>query len=284
MEGYAKLALLMGRHDEVAIFRRFQTLNMQNLLYMQAELAQLEDDLKKLARDDIDSPDRIYYAKDWWSLSQSPEDKEKIQWNKCLDIRKKLKEYNDALAQAAELSKAAVPKSHDLEFLRSWLVRPSMGNFPLLGLDSKSYEPEHMMDLMTFNSRPSPDLFSHWFVDKLVPAWHKVLGRKVKSTTSEDLGSGLYNYNESQLSAILGVATTVVASMLPMCSVVLLYIAQSDTLRLGLVIMASGIFALALALMTSARKVEVFAATSAFAAVNVVFLTNQSTIATQVSS
>ncbi|KAK6079539.1 hypothetical protein SCUP234_05708 [Seiridium cupressi] len=244
MEGYAKLALLMGRHDEVAIFRRFQTLNMQNLLYMQAELAQLEDDLKKLAREDTDSPDRIYYAKDWWSLSQSPEDKEKMQWNKCLDIRKKLKEYNDSLTQVAELSKAAVPKSHDLEFLRSWLVRPSMGNFPLLGLDSKSYEPEHMLDLMTFNSRPSPDLFSHWFVDKVVPAWHKVLGRKIK------------------LAAILGVATTVVASMLPMCSVVLLYIAQSDTLRLGLVIMASGIFALALALMTSARKVEVFAATS----------------------
>jgi hypothetical protein len=40
--GYNKLATLMGPNTEVAIFRRFGTLNMFSLLYMQAELMELE--------------------------------------------------------------------------------------------------------------------------------------------------------------------------------------------------------------------------------------------------
>jgi len=38
MNEYSKLASLMGPHPELAIFRRFSTLNAQNLLYLQTEL------------------------------------------------------------------------------------------------------------------------------------------------------------------------------------------------------------------------------------------------------
>jgi hypothetical protein len=47
MEGYAKVAHLMGTHGEFGIFRRFQTLNMQNLLYLQAEITHLEAELRQ---------------------------------------------------------------------------------------------------------------------------------------------------------------------------------------------------------------------------------------------
>ena len=84
-----------------------------------------------------------------------------------------------------------------------------------------------------------------------------------QSTTSEDLGGDLYDYHERFLASVVRVVTTVVASLLPVCSVVMLYFAISDAVRLGLVVLSSGMFALALSLMTSARKIEVFAATSA---------------------
>ncbi|KAH8660568.1 hypothetical protein BX600DRAFT_514160 [Xylariales sp. PMI_506] len=280
MEGYAKLALLMGRHEEFAIFRRFRTLNMQNLLYMQAEITELEDQLKKIVQQDTRDTDKSFYAKDWWSLSQSPEDVEKTQWNKCLAIRTKLKEYNEALVQMVNLAKAEVPTAHDIDFLRGWMIRPSMGNFALLGLDRDSYSLEHTRDLIAMNSRPGSDLFSRWFTDRFIPKYHQFIGHTFKSTTSEDLGCGLYDYQESLLSCILRVGITVIASMLPICSVVVLYFAQNALLRLGIVVIASGLFALALALMTYARAIEVFAATSAFAAVNVVFLTSQGSINT----
>jgi hypothetical protein len=94
MQGYEKLALLMGRHDEFAMFRRFRALNMQNLLYLQAELTELEDQHKRLVCRDSGDPNKNYYAKDWWSLSQSDVDEEREQWEKFLDIRDKLKEYS----------------------------------------------------------------------------------------------------------------------------------------------------------------------------------------------
>jgi hypothetical protein len=83
-----------------------------------------------------------------------------------------------------------------------------------------------------------------------------------ESPTSDDLGIGLYNYREPLLASILRVLTTVIASLLPLCSVILQYFAHSDNLRLILIVVASAVFALALALMTNARKIEVFAATS----------------------
>jgi hypothetical protein len=47
MEGYPKLSRLMAFYPEVAIFRRFGALNAENLLYLQAELQDLEIALQK---------------------------------------------------------------------------------------------------------------------------------------------------------------------------------------------------------------------------------------------
>lgn len=93
-EGYAKIASLMSHHGELAIFRRFSQLNLQTLLYLQAELTHLEADLKRVAVRDHADPDRNLYTKYWWSLAQSEEDEEKEQWDKVLQIREKLKEYS----------------------------------------------------------------------------------------------------------------------------------------------------------------------------------------------
>jgi hypothetical protein len=94
MEGYAKIASLMSHHHELAIFRRFGTFNLQNLLYLQAELTHLEDDLKELVEKDQADPGRLFYTKHWYSLAHAEDDEEKEQWDKVLQIREKLKEYS----------------------------------------------------------------------------------------------------------------------------------------------------------------------------------------------
>lgn len=45
--GYAALAKLMSRHSQLAIFRGFSDLNTKNLLYFQAELIELENELNR---------------------------------------------------------------------------------------------------------------------------------------------------------------------------------------------------------------------------------------------
>jgi hypothetical protein len=98
MAGYIKLASLMGAHPEVAIFRRFGTLNAQNLLYLQAELISLDLKLKRCAKADAESghPDRTIYDRDWQSLHESLQapDGNPEQWQTILSIRKTLKEYS----------------------------------------------------------------------------------------------------------------------------------------------------------------------------------------------
>ena len=127
MTGYAKIATLMGAYPEVAIVRRFAALNMQNVLYLQAELINLEARLHKYEEEDRNSGDqnRIDYAVDWFklrnttefsnspcSLSETSERSIRIEhenvneelralphgrrWKMILRIREKLKEYSAA--------------------------------------------------------------------------------------------------------------------------------------------------------------------------------------------
>lgn len=96
MEGYSKLAVLMSRNNEVAILRRFGELNFKNLLYLQAELVELEEQLQRLAVSDYASSEgsRKYHNKHWGLLSDTEPGNHQEQWKKWLEIRAKLKEYS----------------------------------------------------------------------------------------------------------------------------------------------------------------------------------------------
>ncbi|KAI9656058.1 MAG: hypothetical protein M1821_005119 [Bathelium mastoideum] len=263
MEGYNKVAHLMGAHNEFAIFRRFQALNMRNLLYMQAEIIHLEADLREIARNDAMHADRVDYPYDWWSLAMGEAEGASEQWNKVLELRGKLEKYNEALLKQSEVSRLGPPTQHDLNFLRNWFERPWMGSFPLLGLDRDAWGPDNEEDLIGLRTREAPDRFSRWFTDTLIPKFHEVFGKRFKSPVSEELGSGLYKYEESTLMAIVFVITVVIASLLPLCSIVILYVVQSDSLRIGIILILSLVCSLTLTLMMNARKIEVFAAASA---------------------
>ena len=94
---YFSLAELLGSHDGMAIYRRFATLNAQNLLYLQSELIGLEDDLKRVALEDSESEEeqRKRFKFDITALKAAPADAVAgAQWKKVLEIREKLKEYS----------------------------------------------------------------------------------------------------------------------------------------------------------------------------------------------
>ena len=95
MEGYAKLSSVMSTDSEFAIFRKFGALNAQNLLYYQAELLDLEDDLNDLASRDrlSQDSDKREFANNWGELSQAADGKN-LQYKKFMKIRKTLREYS----------------------------------------------------------------------------------------------------------------------------------------------------------------------------------------------
>lgn len=94
MEGYAKVAQLMATQEEFAILRRFRVINMQKLLYQQAEISHLEAEFYQLAKRDESLAERKYHAKDWWSLSQGEGEDDLEQWHKFLELSEKLEQYS----------------------------------------------------------------------------------------------------------------------------------------------------------------------------------------------
>jgi len=59
------------------------------------------------------------------------------------------------------------------------------------------------------------------------------------------------------------ILSTLVAAMLLVGAIVTLYVVKSEKLRLGLIGVYTALFATTLALLTNARRAEVFAATAA---------------------
>ena len=92
--GYAKVAGLISTFPELANFRRFQALNIQNLLYMQAEIAHLESDLKDLATEGLVVGNNHDHHYDWWSLAHCESESAQRQWHLIQDIRAKLEKYS----------------------------------------------------------------------------------------------------------------------------------------------------------------------------------------------
>ncbi|CZR51277.1 uncharacterized protein PAC_01152 [Phialocephala subalpina] len=266
-EGYAKIATLMSHHSELAIFRRFNKLNLQNLLYLQAELTHLEDELNCLAERDKDDPNRRFHSKDWWSLAVSSNEEDESsgeQWEKVLDIREKLKEYNDYLAQQVFLSNQQPPKAYDLNFFTGWLKRSKWGNNPLRGLDHDTWSsPRNSHDLIAIQRRSSTDPFSQWLCNKIIPCLHRKFLGRFKKPMADDPESQICNYREGRIAKTMDVLSTVIASMLPITSIVILYFVSNTLDRLGIAVAFTGLFALCLVMTTRARRVEIFAATSA---------------------
>ena len=99
MGTYPKLSNFMGSFPDVAIFRRFGPLNVQNLLFLQAELSHLERELSVIRERESQSEDekRQLALRSWWELSSSSfeGEEENPQWQVIQDIRQKLVEYSE---------------------------------------------------------------------------------------------------------------------------------------------------------------------------------------------
>lgn len=95
LNGYSRLANLVGQYPGMAILRRFSRLNAQNLLYMQAELAQMEYELEIVAAEDSQSenPD-VHSYQTYVHNMKKAQGSDSLQWQMVLEMRERLKEYS----------------------------------------------------------------------------------------------------------------------------------------------------------------------------------------------
>lgn len=79
-------------------------------------------------------------------------------------------------------------------------------------------------------------------------------------------------YKGNHVKHFVSVISILFAAILLILAIVSLYIAKHPATKLGLVVTYTFVFALSLALLTSARRAEVYSAAAAYAAVLVVFI------------
>lgn len=96
--GYDKLANFMAT-SHYTIFRKFRQSAIRDLLYLQAEISELEKEYAESAQRDREAEGaRALYDGNWHLLSISKsQNLGGVQWDKALQIRKKLREYCSSL-------------------------------------------------------------------------------------------------------------------------------------------------------------------------------------------
>ncbi|KAI0206579.1 hypothetical protein F4808DRAFT_454500 [Astrocystis sublimbata] len=280
--GYTRLAEYMGQHSQLAIFRRFGTLTNASLLYLQAEITELEHELKYVQAQDCQSDDdvRKEYERSWYRLSRSASleegSEEREQYELIMKLRELIAQYHQALyfhGKALELPSPHVKIFGDL---REWIVRPTMGFIHIVSKDWRTWE--QCDDLITFE-KSTMDRFTSLLTYTIVDIYHSLIGRHIHRARKSTILPLNYRdhrhtvtYSHKSISRFTQAFTVLIASTLPIAAIVVLYSVHDMVTRIGIIAASTGLFSTSMSLLTMASLQEIFAATAAYAAVLVVFL------------
>ena len=219
--------------------------------------------------------ERIESARDWWYLRHMDNSRT---WEIMLNAREKLKEYSetpfsclkipsltevadDTVMQQKQMKAEHSPNTCDVEFLQRWFKDEKMGDFPLIGLDSTLWETSRPCDLIALKARRAEDPLGSLFLSKVFLWWHNCIGHRIKKPLDEE--AQYFEYTDESMLRVANVLGSIISSALLVGSIMALYFVDNMLARLGIIAALTQVFSLVLILVTSAKKVEVFAATAA---------------------
>ncbi|KAF4947357.1 hypothetical protein FSARC_13978 [Fusarium sarcochroum] len=282
-EGYPKLAKLMGESPETGIFRRFRQLNTLHLLRLQAELHAMEDELRDVIQEDLQSDDPATKdsSRNFFLLKRCAEQgKESEQYELLVEIGNKLNQYNAALSALNTVAEMPKPEKRPLELLRLWLSDQGQdGPFPS-GTESTIWESGDSDEYISLDRTAANDRISSLVRGALLDIYHfgsEGCRKLISKFQTHDLsvpasGPSVRKYDDDKLRAVSDGITAALASLLPTGMILVLYFVKRMLVRIGLVIIFTTIFSIVMSFYPGAKKGEVFAAVAAFTAVEVVFI------------
>lgn len=112
----------------------------------------------------------------------------------------------------------------------------------------------HSRDLITLCPRQKEDPFSSWVAEKVITKLFCCLRFKKPSRKH-----GVIGYYDSKVLKITYWITSILASLVPILSIIVLYSIHSMPKRLGMIAAFNVLISICLVAFTSAKRVEVFA-------------------------
>jgi hypothetical protein len=177
------------------------------------------------------------------------------------------------LLQTAQIKALAKPQPWAYEYLTEWFARARGGNNFLRGVEADAWTAENKHDLVVL-SCPSKerDRFADFISDGFLPLFHRRIGQRLKKPVPESKAHDTWDYKQKVFVLLCNVICMCLSALVPSISMFILCLLNSMVARLGVITAMSFIFSVVMTFIVQGRRVEVFAATTAFAAVQVVFL------------
>ncbi|KAJ5511767.1 hypothetical protein N7453_003870 [Penicillium expansum] len=272
-DGYPALAGWIGRDPdgETLVFRRFRKLSARNLLHLQSQLIQLEQEIDELDDEARRSPnlDARQASRRWETLTQlaaDPTRPEMKRLKKVAELSAMMKEYEEALLRQSRIAELSGPSARVLSTYRDYLEGnawkgPYLQSVPIISGRAKDMLKE--ADDLVALRRPADE----YILSKLLQDHWAFQSRK----TTDPLDRTTV-YKGHYVTQIVAAISILVAAILLIVAIISLYIANDQTTKLGLVVAYTFTFALSIALLTNARRVGIYGAAAAYAAVLVVFI------------
>lgn len=210
-------------------------------------------------------------------------------WDLAMEIRKTVREYRELLVQESTLLALKRPSGQTMTALSNYFHSRSSsgeGTYPTLTGASSNLYPRDMTsaqiqasDYVSLSQQPAPDPLTSFLTTycsrlfrtaapPLLPQYHE------HDTISHLPRRQITHYSLHLVAATTTFITTLAAAILLFLPIFVLYnVSRSrPALTLGLTALFTVIFAGAIAVLTSARRAEIFGACAAYAAVLVVFV------------
>ncbi|KAF2467612.1 uncharacterized protein BDR25DRAFT_344727 [Lindgomyces ingoldianus] len=265
---YSRLATYMSADPEKssAIFRRFDRVNMRNLLILENEIAELEGKLERLEEQEFDG-ELEWKGQDMKfdggvdEENNDAKDRVKEIRDVDLELREKIREYYEAMLRTSDMlslsrpSKRAIHSTYQImQNIAMSLDAHSTPNFQHLN-------PKNEHDLSVLARSRESDFLTQFFETRFPSFFQdRVPGCPTPVTHHKNLAFAVTLF------------VTILTALFLVGAVVGLFFVESTRARLAMLCSFTVAFAATIAAATNARRQDVFVATAGYAAVLVVFV------------
>ncbi|MCJ1351954.1 MAG: hypothetical protein MMC33_001938 [Icmadophila ericetorum] len=273
-KGYPNTAGFMSSDPNFGQYRGFNYLHSRVLLHLQNSLAVLERELDR--KDGVDAGKICLQS----IAKDKQQDKSKRSREIILtDIRKRLVEYDEILAKARELVSFQKPSNRDYNSVINWFSNVE----PLVEKEQAFIR--HREDLLTINTGREWCGFDG-MIEKMLKKCDCWLIRRLFLTEElrkKTQASEIHYFDKKRVEKLVGIIITAIIFVLLILPVIGMYKLtevgdaanpQSTFTAIGVLVVFTLLFSAAMSLLTKAQRHELFAASAAYCAVLVVFISN----------
>ncbi|KAF2113488.1 hypothetical protein BDV96DRAFT_579200 [Lophiotrema nucula] len=279
--GYPLTAAFLSSEPSFSIYRGYNYLYSRVLLELQDEIRLLEKQLVNLDKKHAQENENRLTSRriDLREAKKHPRQDGGMERAELIEaIRVKLINYGEVLLQARDMTALQRPSKRDYRSFRTWFSNEK----PLVELESQYIKRKE--DLVTIRQGREWAGFDGWIEDVIrkihpyCPFVHKMFA--TPELREKTHNKHVFYYSSSRIEKLVGMIITLVIFILLVLPVVAMYRLTSVVDRnstfdaVGILVVFTLLFSAAMSLLTKAKRHELFAASAAYCAVLVVFISN----------